>query len=172
MKKKLFILFSCLSICLWVKAQSAELSHISVLGAESTGTSMTLQWTLGELAATTQFSEEIMLTEGFLQPQIRIVEVPIDPVDIESTIRSQPWDINIWPSPVTNNLNIKLEGEMLNGVALDMFDLSGRRIMTTDLDSELKINVLDLTATTPGEYVLKFSTKDGSHLQSFIIIKI
>lgn len=172
MTKKLLMIAHFLALGFWVGAQSIDNSLLSTSGGESEGSSITLQWTLGEIAAVTQTTEKLMLTEGFIQPVIKIIEVPDFTFTDENDFLSKDLEINLWPSPVAEYLNIQVKGQDVENISFSLYDLSGNRVLTKDIDKELDSNVLNLESTTSGNYILKFSGTNGSHLKSFIIVKI
>ena len=172
MTKKLLMIAHFLAIGFWVGAQSNDRTLLSTSGGESAGNSITLQWTLGEVAAVTQTTENVMITEGYIQPTIKIIEMPELPFNDENEFLSKDLEINLWPSPVAEYLNIQVKGEAVDNISFTLFDLGGNRVLTKMIDKELDRNILNLESATPGNYVLKFSGTNGSHLKSFMIIKI
>jgi hypothetical protein len=68
MEKLFLLLLSFLSLSLF--AQTLSPTVISSAGGYSTGTTVTLSWTLGELATETLSTGSITLTQGFQQPSV------------------------------------------------------------------------------------------------------
>lgn len=66
MKKLLISLFATLSTGLF--AQTLNPTVITTAGGYTTGATVSLSWTLGELATETLSNSNLVLTQGFQQP--------------------------------------------------------------------------------------------------------
>ena len=81
-------------------------------------------------------------------------------------------DINIFPNPVANKLNIKLSDEYFGDISFVISDLLGRPIFKKNMDQNLKNSEIDFPDVPSGNYLLKFIDATGKPIKSFKIIKL
>ncbi len=107
--------------------------------------SLKSDFTLGEIAIETIFSENFMLTQGFHQPNLGIISL-----DEDSYTK-----ISVYPNPTVDILNLELLGFEGQYVQVQILDLSGKIIYselvsTNTKKHQIKTNILNL-----GSYVLE-----------------
>lgn len=123
-------------------------------------TSVKSDFTLGEIAIETNFSEEFMLTQGFHQPSIGIISLKDDSYS----------KISIYPNPTVDILNLELNNFQDERVIVKIIDLSGKQIYSeavlTNIDRhQIKTSFLNL-----GSYLLEIigkNQKDIFKIQKF-----
>ena len=76
-------------------------------------------------------------------------------------------DIQIYPNPVRSETNVVTVGEIL-GKTIQIMDLSGNTVLTTIVGAGSRQTVLDLSALTPGLYILSYTTEDGKTISKRI----
>ncbi len=77
MKKTLTFIFTIISAVV-LNAQSVSPEVIASAGESFQGTSMKIDWTLGEIAVTTIQNGERVITQGFHQPYFTITKMVPD----------------------------------------------------------------------------------------------
>jgi hypothetical protein len=77
-------------------------------------------------------------------------------------------DTKIYPNPVTNTINVKVNTELSKTkVLVTLYDLLGRQILQVDvLDSVAALNVEDIPS---GNYILKLAYNDEVETHQIII---
>lgn len=171
MKTKILLIIGCFSISLWAGAQSMNLSLLAVAGEVSHTTSMSIQWTVGETSVDYHNTTNGILTEGFIQPTTEVIEIPSFILNDGNATAGNDVQINIWPNPVQDFLNIEMKGQSEENYSLNLFDINGKQLLSQNFDPYLKKHQLNLNATSEGTYLLQISQTERSHIRSFLIIK-
>ena len=158
----------CLGLYYCTQAQGQSLSTLSPAGSSAAGNTLTLDWTLGELAVQTLSTSNGILTEGFHQPSLVVETNLISPVD--ETLTS--FHIQVAPNPVRSELNIRLESEQEGEAIIDLWNLQGQHLKRIRTDLAGGNWKLDMKPYPSGIYQLTFRNKKGSLIQTFKVSKI
>ena len=94
--KKILLIIGCFSISLWAGAQTADREVVSVASENSQGETMTLQWSIGEMMVDSHNTSTGMLTEGFIQPALEIIELPASIYNNENGNSQNDLQVKIW----------------------------------------------------------------------------
>jgi len=122
--------------------------------------SMSLNWTIGEIAIETYINDNIMLTQGFNQSNIIITGITEELLtDIT---------ITLYPNPVKDIFTIKAETDHISQLKAEVYDLAGTKLLSENINpGNTQINTERLTTS---EYILKIY--DNLHvIKSFKFIK-
>jgi hypothetical protein len=150
--RKTASLFVASIISIGAMAQSITPDVISSAGDHYDNGSYQLSWTLGEVAVQTYDNGSNMLTEGFHQPEILITSIEEENLtDI---------DLNIYPNPTTQFINIELRNNESNMTAV-VLDMSGKTIFTKSIEAFQVESGFDLSNLAAGGYLLQITEKDG-----------
>jgi len=163
MKSRCPIVFSLL-ISLSLYSQDLSLKVVSAQGGFDAIDSMTLEWTLGEPFVETLESSKNILTQGFHQSFDNAFALGVSVVHSE-------FKSTIFPNPVDNLLNIRLNSTENSRLNASLYEMTGRFIKQTSVNatnSNIAINVADLSS---GTYILKLSNSDNSIMELHKIIK-
>lgn len=76
----------------------------------------------------------------------------------------EQFAIKVFPNPVNNGF-VNIESETANDLSIELFDINGRRVLQTNLTSDL-LNVTDIKS---GLYLLKISSNDKASISKLII---
>ena len=107
--------------------------------------SMSLNWTIGEIAIETYINDNIMLTQGFNQANIIITGITEESLT----------DINIsfFPNPVKDIFTIKTGSEQMAQLTAEVYDLAGTKLISENINpGNTQINTERLTTS---EYILR-----------------
>ena len=142
-----------------------EPSVIASGGAYAETETISLSWTLGELATTTLSGGDMILTQGFQQP-----------IDFGTGIIPEEvkWSITAYPNPVTDALFIRFDIDMTREFWIEIQDVTGR-VISLELKKEvLPGDVIQLNTSTfsYGVYFLKVFTPDKEQSQVLSISKL
>ena len=163
MKKLLFLLI--LFYPALMQAQSVSPQVVSTAGGYMSDASISLSYTIGELAVQTLTAGSLVITQGFQQPA--------DLGTFREDILETDWQVKTWPNPVANELHLKLGADYQQDILLEIIDISGRVHLTSKLETPsksepYKIEVSDLKE---GLYLIKIRTADHSMQRMVKILK-
>lgn len=175
MNKKNYLILIGLFFTCWLKAQSVSSSVISPNGDISQGKNISLEWTLGELNVDYLTKASIKLSEGFHQPILDVAPLPKDWIDSPSTAKKQDllnnYQIEAWPSPVHDLLNIDIQSESDELISVELMDVMGRKVISKTTHSSSDLIKMDFSDKTPGLYLLRFLKNDGTLLKTILNVK-
>src|SRR4051812_17636893 len=119
MKRLYIMLLLTMPACL--SAQQIERSILSSAGYEhSASNSMSLEWTLGELAVTTASNSEFKLTQGFHQPFTKVYT------------HAAEVTFNVWPNPTADNVTVTAN-QVVPEATIYVTDMRGRLLKINKL---------------------------------------
>jgi len=138
-----------------VRGWSQEL--ICSAGDVFANTSVQMEWSLGECLIETYFDEEIILTQGFHQPNL---------------LRSAETDYKIIVYPNPYDLNLYIEILELDSVQMygQICDMAGKLIFT--LPNLLNYNKLITSEMSDGIYLLRLYDSRSRLLKTVKIVKL
>lgn len=137
-------------------------------GGHASATGVILSYTIGEPAILTLTNASAILTQGFQQPAFITVGLPDPYTDLQS--------LNIFPNPVTDQLNISIQSSKSFEALISLFDLTGRLVMPEQLFPVME-NIsllirLDLQSLAPAAYLVRISdTKEHRTISHTRIVK-
>ncbi|MDC7240182.1 MAG: T9SS type A sorting domain-containing protein [Spirochaetales bacterium] len=137
--KRIYILI-LLVIPIYSLGQSIDRQVVSTAGGTFESSSISISWTLGELAIGTFSVGDIMLTQGFHQGSLEVNSIE----DIELNFK-----LKAYPNPVTDFLVI--ETDRL-GVFFQIVDSNGKVLLNGNIENETQ--EIDFTNFTSGFYFL------------------
>lgn len=179
MKHLIHLCLCLVLLCPTLNAQDISRSVIGAAGESSQGSTITLDWTLGETATSTLNHDKGMLTEGFQQPylQIEAIETAAIPffknaneeVEVEHPSILQ---INAYPNPVSAQLWVEMSTAYSGQGFLQLLNAEGKNLLekTINLDQE-KVN-LNMSSYASGSYYLIVRNADQAILKTLKITKI
>jgi hypothetical protein len=147
---------------------------ISSAGGISAGEKITLEWTLGESAISTVRHEKGMLTEGYHQPLLQLVNVNADEIpslEYTETLQSHGLQLRAIPNPVMSVLQVTIESSLVDEGRLQLLSANGK--LLSEWATLLQQSSMDLAMDTyaAGTYFLILRDEDGRILESRKIIK-
>ena len=162
LKKYLFILFFITGGGITAAAQSLSPTVLSSSGGFESSGGTSLSWTTGELMIQTFSEGSAMLTQGFHQGNIT-VSTAVDEM-IESAM-----DVQIYPNPVSDILNVEFQNMVNQTVQVRLVDLTGKTILTREFSNPSNTQRLNLSPVTSGTYMLEVNA--GQKRKVFKIVK-
>lgn len=161
--KKLLILNVLLLVYLAGYGQTLSPETILSSGGDFANAEAQISWTLGDFQTTTYMKDQIVLTQGFLQTEIKVT-------DVFSINNSLDIELKVFPNPVTNYLFIKLISDDNKKISWQLINQNGKIMRYDDLYN--KETEIDFSQYEDGIYYLKTFSKDGSFLKIFKVIRI
>ena len=135
-------------------AQSAERQVIASTGGYATATGLQVSSTVGETATATGTSSNIIITQGFQQPNGTAVGIK----ELNNGL-----SVNVYPNPASNDVVLEIDAKSNLMVNATVYDMEGK---TTGVSvSNLKVNgtlkqTLDISELTTGNYLISFTDEN------------
>jgi len=162
--QKLFIVMLLLLSFKQVKAQNADLKVISSTGGSAQLGSITLDWTVGEIATSSIQNTATLITQGFHQPKLKLTAI--------EELGAEIGTIKVYPNPTSDFLKMDLAFDRYRSVKVEMFDAAGRSVRSARMTGRLvaeSINTHDLPA---GNYFLYFLIDGNRFRKAFKVQKL
>jgi len=128
--------------------------------------SISLSWTLGEVAVATEESTSLILVEGFQQGDITVTGI---------SENSFLGEFIVYPNPVNETLNFQIHSQESMQLSGTVYDISGKQVAQIPafgVDSEY-LGQVDCTNLPAGKWILRFSNSNGGEtVKTFSFIKV
>lgn len=146
------------------QAQSLKNETIASAGTKSTaGNGTVLKWTLGELIVGKLNGG----SGGSLGHGHQIIHIQ-QTIAVEN-IKGLSVELNVYPNPTTAAIHIQVEDLPQNPLQVQLFDLNGKQLITTQLQENSTI--LSVEHLPNGTYILNIKDKLSQAQNSYKIIK-
>lgn len=152
MKTKLSVVFLLLLFSAAGYSQSVTPTVINSTGGSFAGNGLQLQWSVGELALVNTMdppTHRLVLTNGFLQSER---------VSKHQDLHFFGTDeITILPNPTYGKFAVRIETKQQGRVAIDVFHVNGKRIVTRRTANFVSplVEKFDLTPQPSGTYLVQ-----------------
>ena len=146
---------------------SQQLSNqvlVTVAGVTNSG-SISYSQTIGETAVELFSSSDYIFTQGFQQPCISLV--PTDLPDGNG--------VDVYPNPATDNVTIKLFGDVSREFRIELITITGTVVITEKvscLDKYYLKKIIPVGFLTKGLYFIRVLSTDNSINRTFRIDKM
>ncbi len=131
---------------------------ISNGGSSLSNGEYTIDFTIGEPVIETVQNDGKMLTQGYHQPTLAIIEVKqID----------ENFSAALFPNPATSFLNVELEA--FDGVSFQLQDVNGKIIEQQGINQ--KVTSINVKSLDRGVYMLKLVDENDNKLKSYKFLK-
>ena len=148
LKKYLFILFLITGGAITAAAQSLSPTVLSSSGGFESSEGTSLSWTTGEVMIQSFSEGSIMLSQGFQQGNIT-VSTAVDEMS-ESAM-----DVQIYPNPVNDILNMEFKNMVDHTIQLNLVDLTGKTVLRKEFSQPSNTVRLNLSSVSSGSYMLE-----------------
>lgn len=159
MKKIILILSLCINY--WAYSQSIE--QPTLLSSSGTSKNQQMVWTLGDFQTTTYSGNNLVVTQGFLQvyeQKATLTEFVDNNIDMQ---------IEVFPNPVINELNIKFEADKVKQLVFELYTVGGQLLHSEQVSSKTYTGTLGFTAFNNGMYILKIKSKTENYIKTYKI---
>jgi len=162
MKLKPFILFLSLLFTTGLFAQEISPEVVSTAGSNLISSSVSLEWTLGEISIKTLQGETNILTQGFHQPEYSVTNIsePVAGIDFQ-----------VYPNPTSGILQITIAFERERAVVARLTDVNGKLLWNKEYYGQHISDITSLQELPNGSYFLNFSFENDKSKQTFKILK-
>lgn len=162
--KKASILFIGILMFGALFSQSKTLEVQPAAGDEFTADDITISWSIGEGIIETFSNNEIVLTQGFHQPTLKITQIE----EAEET----DFQINIYPNPSADIVNINLISDKEISCIAQLFDMSGKLLYSKNLNGREMTETIDLTNYSSNLYLLRIIETGGKKVGTYKVQRI
>ena len=159
--KKLILSSLCLAGVFTASAQSIERQVVASSGDYFTTGTISVSFTVGEMAAVTSFLTSTMhLTQGFQQPEAVFTGIKTNTV--ENSVFA------VYPNPATELVTIRFEGLTDGKFNVDLYNVLGQLVIHKQFVSQPGLNeyAFDLAGISQGLYLIELSgTQNGKEFK-------
>jgi len=153
MRKILILLLSITSVFAFGQEVISSAAGVSLSNGE-----YSIDFTIGEPIIETLHGNSKMLTQGYLQPTLAIIEVKqID----------ENFSAALFPNPATSFLNVELDA--FDGVSFKLQDVNGKVLKQENINNA--ITSIDVNKLERGIYLLKLVDQNDKKLKSYKFLK-
>jgi len=128
---RFFYLQMIIIFSLAATAQQIDRTVIATAGDNMLGVDVQLEWTLGETIVETFSNDEIMLTQGFQQGEMIILNVS----------EQKSINVSVFPNPTFGKVNIQLPEK--SDFNLKLYSLNGACLLDENLEGDKHIVSID-----------------------------
>ncbi|TVR72594.1 MAG: T9SS C-terminal target domain-containing protein [Marinilabiliales bacterium] len=160
--KQILVLIAIVSLSLPLAGQSLSPFVVSAAGGFSSNGDVNLSWTSGETVTETRFSNDFILTQGFQQPDMRIVS---------AEHINEPFDLRVYPNPATDFVRVEWSREIEGYISVELYDLVGRKLIDRQSDGSTDYINIELQSLQRSTYLLKVFTSEGDFSKTYRIVK-
>lgn len=163
MKKSLLILVA-LTFSGYLFAQSISPDVVASAGDYFSNGTVSISWTLGEVATETIGNGTYTLTQGFQQPNYLITAVPkyVNP----------KFEVTLYPNPTADNVKLTLKGNDNFDLLVSVYDAIGRELLNTKVDAGTGEKEIEMSSYRAGIYFVKISQSNGEGLKTIQVAKV
>jgi hypothetical protein len=144
-------------------AQNTDTKVISPAGGNDKTENVSIDWTLGEPAVKTVDAGDMIITEGYHQPVLKVISN-------EVITPASNYKFQIAPNPVRSILNFKSASEEKNGLNVRLTDINGKILLVLSAAANDSKDI-DMSQLGNGIYLLSISNSDGNVIETFRVIK-
>ena len=162
---KKFLLFTFLLISTrGLFAQKLTPQILSSAGTRYQTSTMTIDWTLGELSITTIQGSSNIITQGFHQPKYIITG--IDELD------KNFGTISVYPNPTNDVIQMNMSFNRISSVQVYLIDINGKQLWNNEYNGQHMTESTSIKDLPNGSYFLNFIIDGNKSSQTFKIQKL
>ncbi|MFH2142661.1 MAG: T9SS type A sorting domain-containing protein [Bacteroidota bacterium] len=151
MKNLLSIFFVFISLSFYAQSLTPEV--ISTSGGYNENSNASLSWTIGEPVIETFQDTAAILTQGFHQTNLTVVQVEkLDATNINCIV---------YPNPTTDHLMVKIENFNKEKILLELYDVKGVKLFDKEVSNQ--ITDIDFSNYQAANYYLKVLLSGEKH---------
>lgn len=151
MKKIFTLILSLALVQAFGQTPEIVMQVVASAGGTQTNGTITIDWTLGEPVIGDVSGGSILLTQGFQQGNLLGTDIPENPEDFISSFR-------MFPNPAKDNVKFIVNNKDAKGdFMVDVFDITGRKILSQKLGQYAPLETVTLPVSTlkAGVYLVK-----------------
>ncbi|HNW51355.1 MAG TPA: T9SS type A sorting domain-containing protein [Prolixibacteraceae bacterium] len=158
-KSRLLLIFSLFPFLGISEVLAQEV--LSSGGSTYKGSTVQLDWTVGEPIVETISSGSGALTQGFHQGNLTVTA--IDQMTLGGI------QLKVYPNPVSDQLMIGTEEKEMKNLSFMLYNVTGQLLLQKVI--EQPVETVNMQAYVPGNYLLKVCSENSTPIQTFKIVK-
>jgi hypothetical protein len=166
MKKNVVLIIGLITLSFCTQGQSVDLSLVSSTAGKLISDGLKLDFSLGEIAIESFRTQDLFLTQGFLQPE-KAVQISIK----EST---KVISFDLYPNPAVSTVNVEMDLEQWltfgGDIQMELLDVNGRLIQYSSISQP--IVKIDLDHIMSGVYYVVISSNRFSFREVHVLQKV
>ena len=163
MIKNILILLIACTLSGYVYGQSVSSSVVATAGESVEAGSVSVSWTLGEIAIETLEEGSVVLTQGFQQGYFEIVSIG-EPL-------SNEFELNVYPNPASEFIWVDLKTSEIKSALVEIYNMEGKLVYNGKWESIDGPNKIMINKLSSSQYILRVSDSSGKVIQTFKLIK-
>jgi len=156
--KKIFISFFLTCFAVYGHSQTQQV--VASSGGTGQFNDTNIEWTLGETVIATLSSDNMLITQGFQQPELTVTVIKSD--------HDMPGVLEAYPNPTNDLLMIEVENKEFIDFQYVLYDMNGKVLEKKALIST--VTGIAMNNHPPGVYLLKITQSD-KEIKMFEIVK-
>lgn len=164
--KRLFTILLTFAFSGYLFSQSISPDVVASAGDYFSNGTVSISWTLGEVATETIGNGTYMLTQGFQQPNYT------SPVNSVPVYLNPKFEVSLYPNPSTDYVKLTIKGNDDFDLQVSLYDAIGRELLTSKVPSGVSEKTIDMSTYHPGIYFVKISQTNGEGLKTIQVAKI
>ena len=164
--KKIIVITSLVLFPLLSWGQSLSPTVIASAGDYFDNGTVSISFTVGEVAVTTLEAGDVILTQGFQQPfELDVTGVKDQEIN---------WSVKTYPNPVKEKLHVKFTLEKVEDFTIVVMDLTGKKVLIKKLEQVQpnEVKDIDFQDYAPGIYLISLTSKDKSVRKIYKVQKV
>ncbi len=164
--KKFLFLFSMVLIPFLGRGQSLTPTVIASAGDYFDNGTVSISFTVGEVAVTTLEAGDVVLTQGFQQP----FELDVTAVKDQEI----SWSVKTYPNPVKAQLHVKFTLEKPDDFNIVVMDLTGKKVLTKKFGQVQpgEVREINFQNYAPGIYLISVTSGDKTVRKIYKVQKV
>lgn len=138
-------------------SQNISIETVNSTGGYVQGSFGSLEYSVGEIATTTEQTNLVIITQGFLQP---------DDVTTSTAPIHKNYQYSIYPNPTTSGFMIESDDTNIDNISI--YNNQGQLLRTLDYTNE----AIDISTYSNATYWIRLHNTENQLLQTFQILKI
>jgi hypothetical protein len=144
---------------------------VSNYGGFTKTNKLDLEWTLGETIVQTELSPVMMYTQGFHQP-LNYIKIPSR--EGANLMITDLINIKVYPNPISSVLKLEFgttEKMGTQNLQLEVQDVYGRTVKNKVVQTDNKVQEINMTNVMSGNYFLVIRNENGTLLRTIKLVK-
>jgi Secretion system C-terminal sorting domain len=164
--KRPFLLIIALAFSGYLFPQSISPDVVASAGDYFSNGTVSISWTLGEVATETIGNGTNILTQGFQQPNYTSV------IGAVPTYLNPKFEVSLYPNPSTDYVKLTIKGNDDFELQVSLYDAIGRQLLTSKIAAGVTDKTIDMSSYHSGIYFVKISQTNGEGLKTIQVAKI
>ncbi len=162
--KRIFTLIAAFAFSGYLFSQSISPDVVASAGDYFTNGTISVSWTLGEVATETIGNGTYTLTQGFQQPNYLVTAVP--------KYLNPKFEVSLFPNPVIDMAKLTIKGNENFDLQVNLYDAIGRELFTSKVTAGVAEKEIDMSTYRAGIYFVKVSQTNGEGLKTIQLAKV